>query len=155
MLHWLENFVERPNDQLAGWAPCPYARAARLANRVDIRLGQDPSADAQGVDLTDLDVVVWLYDPSRVGADEFDAAVERINQTLLLPRGMFALADHPGSPEQVLGVMMNQGQVAMMLVQQLDKLQEHARTLARRGYYQSWPEEYLKQLFHLREDPRQ
>ena len=155
VLQWLENFVERPNDQLGGWAPCPYARAARLSDRVDIRPGQDPSSDALGVNLTDHDVVVWLYDPAVCTADQFNDAVDQVNQDLLLPQGLFALADHPGSLEEVLGVVMNHGQLAMMLVQRLDKLQEHARTLARRGYYQNWPEEYLQQLFYLREDPRQ
>ena len=155
VLHWLEHFVEQPNAQLAGWPPCPFARAARLANRVDIRLGQDPSQDAVGVDLSGHDVVIWLYDPQTHPAPEFDDTVDRVNQDLLLPQGLFALADHPDSPEEVLGVCMNQGAVAMILVQQLDKLQEHARVLARRGYYHGWPEQYLEQLFHLREDPRQ
>ena len=155
VLKWLEHFVEQPNSQLGGWAPCPYARAARLNHRVDIRPGQDPSSDAMGVDLTDHDVIVWIYDPAAFTADEFNDAVDQVNQNLLLPQGLFALADHPDSLEEVLGVVMNHGQLAMMLVQRLDKLQEHARTLARRGYYQNWPEEYLQQLFYLREDPRQ
>ena len=155
VLHWLEHFVEQPNAQLAGWPPCPYARAARLANRVDIRLGQYPNQDAVGVDLSCHDVVIWLYDPRGHPAPEFDDTVDRLNRDLLLPQGLFALADHPDSPEEVLGVRMNQGEVAMILVQQLDKLQEHARVLARRGYYHGWPEQYLEQLFHLREDPRQ
>jgi hypothetical protein len=155
VLEWLEHFVEQPNSQLGGWAPCPYARAARLNQRVDIRPGQDPSRDAVGVDLTDHDVIVWIYDPAAFTADQFNNAVYQVNQDLLLPQGLFALADHPSSLEKVLGVVMNHGQLAMMLVQRLDKLQEHARTLARRGYYQGWPEEYLQQLFYLREDPRQ
>ena len=155
VLHWIENFVEKPNGQLGGWSPCPFARAARLTNRVDIRPGQDPNRDAVDVDLTDHDVIVWFYDVNSFTADVFNDTVDRVNQDLLLPQGLFALADHPDSPEEVLGVRMNQGEVAMILVQRLDKLQDHARILARRGYYDGWPEEYLQQLFYLRGDPRQ
>lgn len=155
VLHWLENFVEQPNTKLGGWAPCPYARAARLCDRVDIRPGQCPKRDSEEVDLTSYDVIIWLYDPAEFTSDMFNDAVEHINKTLLLPRGLFALADHPNSPEQVLGVTMNYGEAAMILVQSLDKLQDNARTLARRGYYDNWPEEYLQELFYQREDPRQ
>lgn len=155
VLHWLEHFVEQPNIRLGGWAPCPYAKAARLNNRVDIRQGQDPGWDSEDADLTNYDVIVWLYDPANFTPDEFNDTVELINKTLLLPQGKFALADHPGSPEHVLGVNMNHGEAAMILVQDLNKLQNHARMLARRGYYHNWPEEYLQQLFYQREDPRQ
>jgi hypothetical protein len=43
----------------------------------------------------------------------------------------------------------------MAFVQPLSKLNHFARLIAGRGYYEGWPEDYLKGLFEFREDPRQ
>jgi hypothetical protein len=67
---------------------------------------------------------------------------------------MFALADHPGDVETVNGVVMNQGTWAICFLQDLDKLNSHARMLVERGFYQDWPEDYLSVLFAGRQDPR-
>lgn len=155
VLHWLENFVEQPNPQLNGWAPCPYARAARLAQRVMILPGQHAQQDMQQANLDHHDVVAFLYDPDVISAQVLHDAVLQTNRDDLVPRNRFALADHPDSVEQVQGVCFNHGSVAMILVQHLDKLQDHARILARKGYYQGWPQDYLDDLFLGREDPRQ
>jgi hypothetical protein len=39
---WIVNFVEVPHPDLGGWAPCPYARKARLDQDFDVRLGGNP-----------------------------------------------------------------------------------------------------------------
>jgi hypothetical protein len=49
---------------------------------------------------------------------------------------------------------MNQGVWAICFLQELNKLNSHARMLADRGFYDSWPDEYLTVLFAGREDPR-
>jgi hypothetical protein len=50
---------------------------------------------------------------------------------------------------------MNQGTYALALVQNLTDLNEKAQLMARKGFYNAWPEEYLQQLFQHRKDPRQ
>jgi hypothetical protein len=42
---WIEDFVEVPHPSLGGWAPCPYARKARLDRDFDVRLGLAPIHD--------------------------------------------------------------------------------------------------------------
>jgi hypothetical protein len=49
---------------------------------------------------------------------------------------------------------MNQGTYALALVQSLSDLDQKARVMANKGFYQTWPEEYLAQLFEHRQDPR-
>jgi hypothetical protein len=49
---------------------------------------------------------------------------------------------------------MNQGTYALALVQSLSDLDARAKQLAAKGFYDSWPEEYLKTLFKHRKDPR-
>lgn len=152
---WIVGFVEKPSPLLNGWPPCPYARQARLQNLVELRPGiQDPYADAELAEMGDLDVIGYIYDPTQFDPVKFNGLVDQANQDWLLARDMIALADHPGDPEIVNGVCMNQGTWAIMFLQSLSKLNHHARLIARQGFYDQWPEEYLKVLFHNREDPR-
>jgi hypothetical protein len=71
-----------------------------------------------------------------------------------LRNDLLALEDHPGDPEIVNGVVMNQGTYALVLVQSLSDLNQKAKAMAAKGFYDTWPEEYLKALFQHREDPR-
>jgi hypothetical protein len=64
-----------------------------------------------------------------------------------------ALEDHPGDPEIVNGVSMNQGTHALILVQALDDLDQKAQQMAVKGFYDTWPSDYLTQLFQHRQDP--
>lgn len=152
---WMTDFVEKPNPLLAGWPPCPYARQARLQNRVDIRPGiQDPYSDCELAEIGNWDVIGYVYDPAGFAANQFNDLVDQANRDWLLPRGMIALADHPQDLEIVNGVCMNQGRWAIMFLQDLNKLNAAAEQLARKGFYHGWPEQYLQTLFHNRKDPR-
>ena len=154
ILHWVTAFVERPHPALAGWPPCPYARKARTENLFQLRQGTEPYWDLMHVDLGSLDVLAFVYDPKDFPFKEFEDLVHRANQGFLFARDLIALPDHPDSVEIVNGVSMNQGQWAIVFVQGLAKLDAHARTLADRGFYHGWPEDYLKILFAGRQDPR-
>lgn len=151
---WITDFVERPHPALAGWPPCPYARRARMENRVEIMRGTEPYYDLMHMDLGNLDVKILVYDAGNFAVKEFEDLVQRANQGFLLARDLIALPDHPDAPEIVNGVQMNQGQWALVFVQSLTKLNAHARTLADRGFYHGWPESYLQVLFEGRQDPR-
>ena len=155
IINWLVNFVEKPHPALNGWAPCPHARKARLDGQFEICQGKiDPYTDLQRVELGDMMVIAYVYDRDQMPADQFNQQVDLVNQGFLLSRDIIALADHPDSPEEVKGVCMNQGEYAIVFVQPLSKLNEFARLIAAKGYYDGWPEEYLEVLFEGREDPR-
>ena len=155
ILAWITGFVERPHPALAGWAPCPYARRARLEGKFEIRPGHiDPYTDLQHINIGELDVVAMVYDPTEFEPEQFNQQITAVNQGFLRARDLLALADHPDSPEVVQGVAMNQGTWAIAFVQPLAKLNAHARMVAEKGYYKDWPEDYLRVLFEGREDPR-
>jgi hypothetical protein len=155
ILAWITGFVERPHPALLGWAPCPYARRARLEGKFEIRPGHiDPYTDLQHINIGELDVVALVYDPTEFEPDQFNQQITAVNQGFLRARDLLALADHPDSPEVVQGVIMNQGTWAIAFVQPLAKLNAHARMVAEKGYYKDWPEDYLRVLFEGREDPR-
>ena len=155
IINWITGFVEQPHPALNGWAPCPHARKARLDGQFDIRQGQiDPYTDLMKVTMDDYMVIAYVYDAEKISAERFTQQIDAVNQGFLVHRDILALADHPNAPENVLGVHMNQGTYAIAFVQHLSKLNQFARQIASKGYYQGWPEDYLEDLFRFREDPR-
>jgi len=156
ILKWITEFVEQPHPALKGWPPCPHARRARTENLLDIRPGvTDPYTDLRSVELGRFEVIAFVYDPAEFTASEFEEQIRAVNTAFLVPKDLLALADHPDSAETVNGVSMNQGQWAIAFVQSLSQLNAVAKGLADRGYYQDWTEDYLRELFEHRKDPRQ
>jgi hypothetical protein len=157
ILSWVENFVEQPHPALGGWPPCPYARSARLRGTVAVHLGTDPYFDLKNRSRWGLgayEVIVYAYDPAEWPHSRFHTAIQDANQEFLLARDILALEDHPDSVEDVNGVIMNQGKYALVLVQSLSKLNTAAKQMGAKGFYHTWPEEYLTELFKNRVDPR-
>jgi len=154
---WIENFVEVPHPALGGWAPCPYARKARLDRDFEVRLGLAPMHDLIQISRKGLggkSVVIIAYNPSEHCYEEFSQDLDTANREFLLPNNLLALEDHPGDPEIVNGITMNHGTYALALVQSLSDLDEKAQLVAKKGFYATWPEEYLHVLFKHRKDPR-
>jgi hypothetical protein len=154
---WIVNFVEVPHPALGGWAPCPYARKARLDNDFDVRLGLAPMHDLVQISKKGLggkSVVILVYEPKETSYRELSYAIDLCNKEFLLPNNLLSLEDHPDDPEIVNGISMNQGTYALALVQSLGDLNKKARLVANNGFYDTWPEEYLTALFQHREDPR-
>ena len=154
---WIVDFVEVPHPALGGWSPCPYARRARLDRTFEVRLGLAPIHDLIKISKTGIEgkgVIAIAYDPDHYTHEEFSSALDIANREFLLPNDLLALEDHPNDPEIVNGISMNQGTYALALVQNLSDLNEKARLVAKKGFYDSWPEEYLEMLFKHRKDPR-
>lgn len=154
---WITNFLEVPHPALGGFSPCPYARSARVKKSYAVYLGSDPYYDLkirgrQG--MGNKEVVIYVYDPKEWSHDMLAGSIELVNKEVLLPRDMLALEDHPDDVEIVNGVVMNQGKYAMALVQSLSDLNIKAKQMASKGFYHTWPEEYLQALFQHRKDPR-
>lgn len=154
--HWIETFVEVPHPALGGWAPCPYARRARLDRDFEVRVGVNPYFDLKVVSQTGINrsVIIFAYESTVYTAEQFATHIHAANEEFLIGRDLLALEDHPGNPEVVNGVCMNQGTYALALVQNLKDLNNKARALASKGFYTTWPENYLQELFHHRQDPR-
>lgn len=154
---WIENFLEVSNPDLGGRSPCPYARSARLKNSYEVRLGYEAYEDLMSISrsgLGDKEVVIFAYPRDFYTPDEFADIINKTNQGFLLPVDLIALDDHPDHVEEVNGVCFNQGKYTLALVQSLSDLNARAKLMAKQGFYDQWPEEYLQDLFKHREDPR-
>jgi hypothetical protein len=153
---WIETFVEVPHPALGGWAPCPYARKARLDQDFEVRLGVNPYVDLQFIAQTGIakSVVIFVYESTAYTAEQFSTQLKSANTEFLLSKDLLALEDHPDLPELVNGVSMNHGTYALALVQSLSDLNQKAHLVARKGFYDTWPSDYLEELFQHRQDPR-
>ena len=154
---WIETFVEVPHPALGGWAPCPYARQARLNREYDVRVGTSLTYDLIKLSQEKLGgkkVVILAYEPGHYTSEQFDYLIDYVNHLWLRGQDLIALADHPADAEVVNGVAMNQGTYALVLVQSLSDLDQKARLVAQKDFYATWPEQYLRILFKGRQDPR-
>jgi hypothetical protein len=157
ILHWSETFVEVPHPALGNWAPCPFARKARLAGTVKIIVGSDPYFDLftrckDG--LGTAEIVIYAYDPAEWDYATFHSSLDQANREFLLAHDLLVLEDHPADPEIVNGISMNQGTYALAMLQSLSKLNTAAQQMHHKGFYESWTDQYLEQLFQHRADPR-
>jgi hypothetical protein len=155
--HWIENFVEVPHPALGGWPPCPYAKKARLERDFEVRIGMDPYFDLVNLardGLNGKSVIIYAYNPAKWNYEQFSFSLRAANENYLLKQDILALEDHPTDAEIVNGVVMNQGTYALALVQSLSDLNQKARQMAGKGFYNTWPENYLEMLFQHRQDPR-
>lgn len=154
---WIVNFVEVPHSALGGFPPCPYARSARLKKSYEVYLGSDPYYDLKNrarYGMGNKEVIIYAYNPVEWPHELFAASIDSANTEHLLRADILALEDHPDDVENVNGVIMNQGQYALALVQSLSDLNAKAKLMASKGFYNAWPEEYLQALFQHRQDPR-
>jgi hypothetical protein len=155
--NWIVNFVEVPHPALGGFPPCPYARSARLKRSYQVFLGTDPYYDLKHRaqhGIGNSEVIIYAYDPNEWSHELFASSLDQANQEFLLSADLLALEDHPHDVEIVNGVCMNQGTYALALVQSVSDLDAKAKMMASRGFYHTWPEEYLQALFQHRKDPR-
>jgi hypothetical protein len=143
---WLVNFVEAPNPLLGDWAPCPYARAARIDNQIEIVFADSKELDVaveQALPtLENKDVIIICFDHTQIQSITVEKLVETINQNLM-PRDYVILEDHPDRSELVNTVSMNFGKCGLLLVQKLSKLNTASNQLKQRGYYDNWSSESL------------
>ena len=143
---WLVNFVEAPNPLLGDWAPCPYARAARIDNQIEIVFADSKKLDVaveQALPtLENKDVIIICFDHTQIESITVEKLVETINQKLM-PRDYLVLEDHPDRVESVNTVSMNFGKCGLLLVQKLSKLNTASNQLKQKGYYNKWSAESL------------
>ena len=153
---WIENFLSTPSAVLNDLPPCPFAKQALLQNRIVVReIKPLPNITIPNYFIAEMEnytyhwpkgkeVVVLGCDPKLITADELEHSVETATERFLEKRGFIALEDHPDCVESVDTLIFNQGDYALVLIQEADKLEKARRILQKQDYYKNWPEEYYK-----------
>jgi hypothetical protein len=144
---WMTAFVEVPNPKLGNWPPCPYARQARINDKIEIIYSPHdiiPSTVEQNLNkLEDKDAFIVYFDHKMIQPDALAELVKVYNESFLMPRNYVALEDHPDCVEYVNGVKMNFGECGLLIVSKLDKLNEASDKIRDKGYYKHWSQEEL------------
>jgi hypothetical protein len=156
---WLENFIERTNPDLGNWPPCPYARQARINNRIAF-VGADAHQISDSVGkyeylLQNHDVVVMYFDHTTISSDYLQQQVHEINRKIM-PEDLVILEDHPDATETINGVTMNFGMCGLVILQRLSDLNRASDQLRSKGYYNHWAESDLADVvtWRYKSDPR-
>jgi len=153
LTEWITTFLAVPNANLGDFAPCPYARAARANNQIEIleSSAKDLYRDAMNclAVLDSKEVVVIAFDHVMIDPVTLQEIVHHLNSQLM-PRNYVVLEDHPDSPEYVNGVRMNFGACGLLIIQRLDKLNAAADRLREQGYYASWSQASLDSVVNWR-----
>ena len=141
---WMEDFVEKPSSLLHNWAPCPYARQARLRGNIEIVFSDSfnlvTSVERNLSLLDDKEVIIVCFDHTDI-SHEYLEDIVKVHNKALMPRDYVILEDHPNTPEILNGVKMNFGKCGLLLVQRLSKLSTASDQLREKGYYNQWPKE--------------
>jgi len=147
---WMVNFVEKSHPSLGQWAPCPYARQARMTNKIEIVHSDHnrliATVEQQLPKLEHKEVVVICFDHTKISAQELEKLIKVYNQQVLMTRNYVILEDHPDAVELVNGVHMNFGHCGLLIIQRLDKLTTASEQLKSKGYYNTWNQSELDQV---------
>lgn len=150
---WMTSFVEVPNPKLGSWAPCPFARQARINNNISIKFATIPELrDVVNESLETLEnkeVVVICFDHKHISTIELQEFVHEMNE-MLMPINYVILEDHPDSPEYINEVNMNFGECGLLVIQKLDKLNKASEQLRGKGYYDVWSQQDLDEVVSWR-----
>jgi hypothetical protein len=87
LIDWMVDFVEKPNPLLNNWAPCPFARQARINNKIEIQYSDiDTLISCVNNSLPLLDhkeVVVVCFDHTQIDATSLQEIVCNLNKKLM------------------------------------------------------------------------
>ena len=138
LIDWV-SFLSKARAEFGGLPPCPFALTALTENKVALMSAPVDMVETEAL-LRHKEVVIYWFDPASMSPAELTAICNKIN--ISYP-GLIALEDHPQELEQVSGVVLNQLNWALILIQDRHKLERARAMLKRTDYYKSWSWEYL------------
>jgi hypothetical protein len=143
---WLTEFVEVPNPLLNNWAPCPFARQARIKNKIAVVFCEvdkiTNAVDEAKVLFPDKEVVAILFDHTKISGTQLAELVVQINDKIM-SENFVILEDHPDTPELLHNVAMNFGKCGLILMSPLRLLNDASEQIRAKGYYDHWPQENI------------
>ena len=158
LLAWSENFLEKPNKDLGGWAVCPYAKAARLKDKVKIvevdhrkDFLYTVSKEARTIKEQKKKLIIVACDDLNLTCDELDCYVEGLNYAFVY-NDVYLMPFHPddGDGEAVDFLTEHETNVEadyefyMVLIQPYNELESASKLLHKKGYYDKWNKNYYR-----------
>ena len=133
---WVLNFLSKPNSAFDNLPPCPYAKKAWLDGNVEVKEFQSFASMRKDLDEWNKEVVIYLFQYTTLPrCGELEVLSSKFNEQY--PDFLF-LEESPDLVEDVGGVIVNQGDLCMMIVQKRKEVEEAREELKKTGYYDNW-----------------
>ena len=135
---WVMEVLSKPNKAFGNLPPCPYARKAWMDGNVDVRMLTTWREFEYGP--WNKDVTIYVTD---MDAEALAEKVAWYNERF--PAYVF-LEEHPDLVEEVDGFVVNQGELAMIIVQPRQHLEQARTALKMTEYYDKWSPEMRERI---------
>ena len=151
--HWMETFVEVPHPSFGNMPPCPYARQFRLQNKVKIIECHQAIWDECKVQMRgwndDWEAVILASTRREISPGLLSEKIQKLNKHFK-KQDVVALEDHPDDIETIDGVTMNHGELVLVVIQRLKRLNQFSENLQKTKYYNKWSDENLDDVVRWR-----
>lgn len=154
--NWLKTFVEVPHPVFADMPPCPFARQARLQNKIKFMEIENDFPEVSiylaisNFDFDANEVLAMILPADQLTVTQTKQIAVTLNQQFS-KSDIVILEDHPKIPEKVKSVSLNNGRYILFLAQSLSKLNKASATLKQTKYYHNWSKKYLKNVVGWRD----
>ena len=133
---WILGYLSKPNPVFNGMPPCPHAKKAWLDGNVEVKEFQSFASMRKDLDEWNKEVVIYLFQYTTLPrCGELESLSSKFNEQY--PDFLF-LEESPDLVEDVGGVIVNQGDLCMMIVQKRKEVEEAREELKKTGYYDNW-----------------
>lgn len=141
---WILNFLSKPSSAFDNLPPCPYAKRAWLDGNVEVKEFVSFEQLRKDLDIWNKEVIIYLFQHAVLPTcSELENLASKLNEQY--PEFLF-LEETPDLVEDVAGVIVNQGELCMLLVQKRKPLEDAREELKKTGYYDNWTEEMKERI---------
>ena len=141
---WILNFLSKPSSAFDNLPPCPYAKRAWLDGNVEVKEFVSFEQLRKDLDTWNKEVIIYLFQHAVLPTcPELENLASKLNEQY--PEFLF-LEETPELVEDVAGVIVNQGELCMLLVQKRKPLEDAREELKKTGYYDNWTEEMKERI---------
>ena len=151
--HWMETFVEVAHPSFGNMPPCPYARQFRLQNKVKIVECHQAIWDECKVQMREWsdewEAVILASTFTEISPGLLSERTQKLNKHFR-HRDLVALEDHPADLEFIDGVKMNHGELVLVVIQRLKRLNQFSENLQKTKYYHRWSDDNLNDVVRWR-----
>ena len=161
ILQWMEKFVETPHPSFGNMPPCPYARQYRVQDKIKIVEAPTQVMCTSVWETAEQVFETWNDDFEAIivaranvarqynSAEAVSVQIKELNDKYR-SKDLVALEDHPQDPEEIDGVQMNHGDLILVVIQRLSKINKHSEMLRNGEYYHKWSQENLDDVVNWR-----
>jgi hypothetical protein len=147
IIGWVKR-ISMKRDKLGGFAICPFARKALKEKKIFWSfIGYEPKAYiSRYMEMMNEDYEVVLFYNLKKNLTDEDC-IELINNLNKKFPDIIFLKDHPDNPGFINGINTSNGEYPVIIAQPKGKLQEARLALQKTKYYDSWSDEYKKEIW--------